>query len=127
MVGTGVDDVLRMYAWSVDSKSLRIERTVNFPIAPILESLGKKSFNPSALSFSPDEKRLLILAARQESYAVFEWENSMKLLSATELPNKKLHRQSEGLAIDRDGRMFIADEGQNKRARLGVYSSVFEP
>ncbi len=129
--GDGRDKYLHLHAWSTHNHELVTELALRLPIAAIAELTGSAEFNPSALAFTPDEDQLVLLAARQRSYAVYHWQPAFEsmqdfqpqLLSAGRLVNAAQHPQAEGLAITATGQLLIADEGKNKRGTLSSYGA----
>jgi uncharacterized membrane protein len=129
--GDGRDEYLQLYAWSMHSRELVTELALRLPLATITTITGKAEFNPSALAFTPATDQLVLLAARQRSYAVYHWQPTSEsmtdfqpqLLNAGSLANATQHPQAEGLAITATGRLLIADEGKKKRGTLSNYSA----
>lgn len=109
-LGDGNDDSVRFLRWSPEQPSNAPEQ---FDLAnrPILEAIDKKKFNPSAIALTSDGRGLLVIAARQQSFALFSLTNQPEFVLAAALPDAPLHEQAEGLAIDKDGRVFVANEG----------------
>ena len=59
--------------------------------------------------------------AISRSQAVIEFELDGTIVTVFSWPMERYHRQSEGLVQLMDGTLLVADEGKNKRGRLGVY------
>lgn len=118
-LGDGDDDSVRFLRWN-PAQPDRPPEPIDVSNKPILDALGKKNFNPSAVALSDGGRGLLVIAARQRSFALFSLhEDSPAFVLAAPLPDATLHEQAEGLAIARDGRVFIANEGTT--GRLFVY------
>lgn len=81
--------------------------------------IEKKHVNPSGIAIEAESGRHIMVAARQRS--IFQLSGDGKLLDAIILPKKKHHPQAEGIEITSDGRLLIADEGGDGKARLAVY------
>ncbi len=94
-------------------------RRVTVPEAEIEDRIDKKELNPSGIAIDPQTGKWVLIAARQ--HALVRLNADGGLSDAIILEKKGRHRQAEGIAITRDGRMLIADEGGNGRARLAVY------
>ena len=114
---------LRLYAWSTETQRLRPDLTKRLPLS-IGGQQGK--LNPSGLAFTSDGQRLLIIGARQASYAWYTWGDVPKLMRLEKLPQRGKHRQAEGVAINTDGILLIADEGKKKRGTLSRYSALLD-
>jgi len=112
---------LSIFAWMPSTGELLPERQVEVPAIEIARKLGKKRVSPSAIAIDPETGNFYGLAGPQR--AIFELTPSGELIDAIILPLADRHRQAEGIEITRDGKLLIADEGGNKKARLGVYSS----
>ena len=112
---------LSIFAWLPSTGKLLPERQVEVPTIEIARKLGKKRVNPSAIAIDPETGNYYGLAGPQR--AIFELTPRGKLIDAIILPLADRHRQAEGIEITRDGKLLIADEGGNKKARLGVYAS----
>ncbi|MEM7218170.1 MAG: hypothetical protein AAF515_07375 [Pseudomonadota bacterium] len=121
VLGDGRDKELHLYAWSratelADAEPLRIK------LKPLRKALDSKSFNPSGLAFTSTGE-LVLVAARQESYALFSGWPEPALAAAARLPNRKRHPQTEGIT-SLDGAWLLADEGK-KTGTLSRYARPF--
>ena len=65
-----------------------------------------------------------IVAARQS--VLIEVQPDGVVLGVMQL-GRRQHPKSEGIAIGIDGRLFLADEGQNRRARITAYRKNANP
>ena len=79
-------------------------------------------FNPSGIAVSPRNGNLLLVAAKQK--ALLEITMAGDLVKVFTLPMQRYHRQTEGIALFANGTLILADEGGNKRGRLGVYRAT---
>lgn len=77
------------------------------------EQLGLDRLHPSGIAVLDGD--LVMVAARQNRVIRLTAEGA--LLSSAEL-DKKSHRQTEGVAVLSDGRVFVADEGKSKGGRI---------
>ena len=71
---------------------------------------------------SPRNGNLVLVAARQQ--AMLEATMAGEIVNVFMLPMERYHRQPEGIALFADGTLLLADEGGNKRGRLGVYRAA---
>lgn len=110
--------VITIQRWPIDSEGDRNMPPIHVQLSEVLEKIGGKEFNPSGIEWvKPD--RLLLVAARQRS--ILEIDLTGRVIAAFKLPMARFHPQTEGIAFDLDGQLILADEGGNKRGRLGVY------
>jgi len=113
-----IDD-LAIFAWSIADRGLDHSATITLPVRLILRELRKNRLNPSGLVVDARSGHLLLVAARQR--ALVELSQDGQLVAVAELRLATRHLQPEGIAILSDGRLLIADEGGNHKARLGIY------
>ena len=85
----------------------------------LLKSLGNQNLNQvfrtSALSFHPQTGELYVLSSLNNIIAVLNEQG--KISRILELDGKEFI-QPEGLAFTSDGRLFVSNEGKNKRANI---------
>lgn len=112
-------DELKISEWSVSSRAVEHRRDVSVPERQIADMLDEKRINPSGIALDPRTGEWLLVAARQR--ALLRLSADGELSRAIILPKKGRHPQAEGIEMTRDGRMLIADEGGDGRARLAVY------
>ena len=118
-------DELKIFVFSVTDNDVSALSDIIVPGKAIADLIEKKRVNPSGIAIEAASGRHIMVAARQR--AIFQLSGDGKLLDAIILPNKKHHRQAEGVEITSDGRLLIADEGGHGKARLAVYrTSPFE-
>lgn len=120
---TGASAPLRLYHWLMQEDQVTELSVVELPTDQLLADIDQSRFSPSAMAFrnGTDGPELIILAARERSYARWLWSAEPEYRSAALLPNG--HRQAEGLEMGANGELLIADEGGKKRARLRIYPS----
>jgi uncharacterized protein YjiK len=92
------------------------------PERSIIDMIDKKRFNPSGIAIDPKSGERVLVAARQDALVRLTSEGILS--SAIILAKKSRHKQAEGIEITSDGRMLIADEGGDGRARLAVYPAT---
>ncbi len=84
-----------------------------------LERIGlEPSFHGSALAYDPMTQTLILAAAQEE--ALIEVTLEGEVVDGLHL-NPRRHAQSEGLAIGRDGTLYVADEKNGRDARITLY------
>ena len=116
---TGDVEELSVFSWSIKTMTVDETATIALPLQPITAGLGKRRVNPSGIAVDPVTGNLILIAARQ--HALIELSAEGGFINARRLPMKRRHRQPEGIELMRDGRLLIADEGGNHKARLAVY------
>jgi uncharacterized protein YjiK len=118
-------DELKTFVFSVTDDDVSPLNDIIVPEKAIAGLIDSKHVNPSGIAIEPESGRHIMVAARQRS--IFQLSGDGKLLDAIILPKKKNHRQAEGIEITIHGRLLIADEGGDGKARLAVYRiSPFE-
>jgi uncharacterized protein YjiK len=80
----------------------------------------RRSFQPSAVLVDPTGTLILLSASRE---AIIEVDRSGRVLDGRRLSSDR-HRQPEGIALGPDGTLYIADEGDGRRARVTLYAPV---
>jgi len=110
---------LRVFEWDVREGRLVEGRGFRLPKNDIEDAIDRKSVSPSGLVMHPQTGTWWVIAARQ--YALFELDTDGNFVSVIMMLDQNRHRQAEGIEVTSDGRLLIADEGQNGRARLAVY------
>jgi uncharacterized protein YjiK len=108
---------LQIFVWSVADQ--RVTGTITRPLADIQRALGMKSFYPSGIVLDPESESFLIVAARQR--ALVELGTDGRLISARRFSDPGRHRRAEGIELTSSGKLLIADEGADGKARLAVY------
>ena len=109
---------LAVLRWSLDRKTLDPRPLIAVALPEITRELKGSGFHPSELSRDPASGHYLVLAARE--HAIVELTPSGRLVAVSRL-RRGDHRQAEGLAVDADGALLVADEGVNRRGTLTVY------
>ena len=113
------NDDLMIFELPVSLGEIGQARRVIVPENAIEERIDDKSINPSGIAIDPQTGEWVLVAARQDALVKLTADGGLS--EAIILAKKGRHRQAEGIAITGDGRMLIADEGGNGRARLAVY------
>lgn len=110
---------LMIFELFVAQGSIELRRRVTIPEKEIEDRIDEKAINPSGIAIDPQTGQWVLIAARQEALVRLAADGSLS--DAIILAKKGRHRQAEGIAITATGRMLIADEGGDGRARLAVY------
>ena len=113
------NDELKIFELSVTASGISPVRDIKVPQAAIADKIERKRVNPSGIAIAPDSGQRTMVAARQR--AIMQLSRDGELIDAIILPKKKRHRQAEGVEITGDGRLLIADEGGDGKARLAIY------
>jgi uncharacterized protein YjiK len=113
---------LLLFEWSVSASGIEHLRDVSVPERSVVDMIDKKRFNPSAIAIDPRTGERVLIAARQDALVRLTADGTLS--SAIILAKKSRHKQAEGIEMTRDGRMLIADEGVDGRARLAVYPAT---
>jgi len=71
----------------------------------------KFAFNPSAIAIHPLTSNTYILSSKGKTFMVLNSEG--KIIQMEKL-NKKIHTQPEGIAFDKNGLMYISNEGKKE-------------
>ncbi|MDX1404932.1 MAG: SdiA-regulated domain-containing protein [Woeseiaceae bacterium] len=117
-------NVLKIFELSVSGSTVQQVRSIDLPEKAIEKQIDKKRINPSGISIDPRSGEWVLVAARQD--ALVRLTPAGELSGAIILKKKGRHRQAEGIEITADGRLLIADEGGDGRARLAVYAAGWE-
>lgn len=115
---------LKIFEWSASPDGIEHIRDVRVPELSITRAIDKKRINPSGIAIDPQSGERVLIAARQK--ALVRLNSDGVLSEAIILAKKNRHQQAEGIEITRDGRMLIADEGADGRARLAVYPATMK-
>lgn len=75
-------------------------------------------FSPSGITVHPLTNEIYIISSPAK--ALVRYNSDGVLLDAVEL-SSKVHEQPEGITIDRDGTLFISNEGQGGSAKLHIF------
>ncbi len=112
-------DDLMIFEWSVSRDRIEPVRNIRIPESEIKDRIDKKRISPSGITIDPQTGERVLIAARQDALVRLTADGGLS--EAIILKKKKRHKQAEGIEITADGRMLIADEGRDGRARLAVY------
>ena len=115
-------DVLMAFAWSVSPEGIELWREIVLPEQAIAGLIDEKRINPSGVAIDPASRDWFMVAARQKALVRLTADGGLS--EAIIMQKKGRHRQAEGIEMTRDGRLLIADEGGNGKARLAVYHAA---
>lgn len=107
---------LQIFVWNPDTGN---KDRIDLQEKKMADAAGEKDINPSGIAVDPDSGQYIVVAARQNVVLGLLADGS--LAGVIMRLDSKRHRQAEGIAITQDGRVLIADEAGNGRARLAVY------
>ena len=107
---------LQIFVWNPDTGN---KDRIDLQEKKMADAAGEKDINPSGIAVDPDSGQYNVVAARQNVVLGLLADGS--LAGVIMRLDSKRHRQAEGIAITQDGRVLIADEAGNGRARLAVY------
>lgn len=113
---------LKIFEWSVSDSGIEYLRDIEVPESAIENIIAEKHFNPSGIAIDPQTGDWLLVAARQDAFVRLTADGLLS--EAIILKKKGRHKQAEGIEMTRDGRILIADEGGDGRARLAVYPAT---
>lgn len=112
-------DALVVLRWSAEAPAAPTEAL----ITKSYDELGLKKLHPSAITFSMDRQNLFIVAARQKAFIEVSLQGG--LIRHGKLPSGAGHRQTEGVAITNQNRLYLADEGGKGKGTLTEYANNF--
>ncbi len=113
-----------VYSYSLRKK--KTDKTPRFliPLKELKKEFDIKDFYPSAITQNPYNGNFYILSAKGRP-AIIEIDSNGKLIDGKKLSSKK-HRQPEGIAVSKDLKIFISDEGAGKSAKITVYKKMIK-
>ena len=103
----------------LDPEPIRIDA------APLARAVDDDEFAPSGLALTPDGSAVLVVAARQRAVLRLArgTDGTLTVDEVIEIPERRSHRQTEGVAVLAGGALVLADEGGNDRGRLAIYGT----
>ena len=104
--------------WSLERKALDRHPAIFIPLADLARAAQVSDFHASELLRLPAGDRYLVLAGRE--HAIAELSASGAVIAGARLRVRD-HPQAEGLALEPDGSLLMADEGGSGRGTLSVY------
>ena len=110
---------LRIFRVQIVDGALAEISDVELEEKALARKIGHKRLRPTAIAIDAETGHRMLLDANHLALLTVAPDGSA--IDAIILPGKRRHRQPEGIAITDDGRLLIADEGGDGRARLAVY------
>ncbi len=80
-----------------------------------------KKYGPSGIAIDPETNLIYLLSSNSKSLAVLDHNGTVLSI---ELLDKNLHAQPEGITFDKNGNLFISNEGKKGRPMLYKYSRL---
>lgn len=111
-----------MFRVAVSADGTSITSQLDFDEEELGDLIDKKHVKPSGLAIDPNSGQYVMVVAHHR--ALIAVTSDGDLIEGIILKGKGRHRQAEGIAMTRDGRLLIADEGGNDAARLAVYETA---
>lgn len=119
--GKKYDDERAVYSFSLEKKQLADKPRFLISLKQLKKQYDIKDFFPSAITKHPVSKNFLILSSKGKP-ALIEISPSGKLLNGIKL-SKSDHPQPEGIAVSKNGGIYISDEADKKSPKLTYYKS----
>lgn len=110
-----LEGLISVFAWSLRTHRPVPERNIH------VGGPAGARLHPSGLTRLPGGGNLVLVASRQR--ALIELTPTGTLVRVVVMPDADRHAQMEGVEVTSVGDLIIADEGGNKRGRLGVYQA----
>jgi len=127
-----------IYAFDLETNEMPFDPVYTIKLADIQQYLGKSmlenktenlmdffegtegslTFNPSAIAVHPVSGNLYITSSAGKILMVLD--RNGRLLHLEKM-KKKIHRQPEGLVFDRDGTLYISNEGKDGKGSISVF------
>jgi len=114
------DGAMKLFTVALAGNKPLQEAVIELPEADIARKIDKRHVRPSGIAIDPSSGSYVLVAANHGALFIVSPDGA--LIDAIILPGRNRHRQAEGIEITADGRLLIADEGGNGRARLAVYN-----
>lgn len=114
----GLAGVVAIFYWSFETRELSAS-PLRIAEAALAAAVGEERFQPSGIERVGDTGTYLLLAGPQGALA--EVSPTGTVLAGRRLDPAR-HRQAEGIAVLSDGRLMIANEGEDRGGRITVYA-----
>lgn len=117
---SGIKDssVKTAYEYNLKTNKFDENPILKINIKEVLELSKRKDFTPSAIRYIKEKDSYLILDSK--GLSLIEINSDNKIINFKIL-DKSNHRQPEGLSLDLQGNLIIADEADRKKAKISVY------
>jgi len=116
--GKGFEKNKAVYYLFLNTMTLYEKPKFLIPLKDIRKNTIENEFSPSGIARHPKTGSFFVIAARGN--AIIEVSKEGEIIAQKDLP-EKVHKQPEGIAITKDGTLFISNEGRFKTARLISY------
>jgi uncharacterized protein YjiK len=110
----GPRDQLVLYQWDARTAQARM---MAIPYAQAIGSNPWKELNPSDITVDPATRNYVLIAAQEK--ALIEITPAGQVVRTGPLPERS--RQAEGVAIARQGILYVSDEGSTEPATISLY------
>jgi uncharacterized protein YjiK len=132
----GRKDARGIYSFSLQDNRLSQDAAFTLTLGAVHEYLGKHpeiprfdkvksffdedelDFSPSALAVHPSTGHLYLLSSKGKMIVVMNRKSEIVYIQKLE---KEEHPQPEGLCFDREGNLYISNEGKDGKASVLVY------
>lgn len=111
---TGPRNQLVIYRWDPRARQASV---LGIPYASAIGSNGWKDLHPSDLAVDPATGNYVVIAAQEKALIVVT--PGGQVVRSGPLPERS--RQAEGVAISRDGILYVSDEGGTAPATITLY------
>lgn len=115
------DDERAVYSFSLEKRQLEVEPLFLITLKQLKKEFDIKDFFPSAITKNPVSKNYLILSSK-DNPALIEINSKGEILNGIKLDKSK-HPQPEGIAVTKNGEIYISDEADKKSPKLTYYKS----
>ncbi len=122
---SGIDEHFKhkrgIYKFDLDSKKLKKSLFLLIDEKAIGKKLDRKmknAFRPSGIAINPTDSCLYVISSYGKAIAVYS--PQLQLIDAVDLP-RNVFMQPEGITFDKEGTMYIANEGRKGWGRILVF------
>lgn len=109
-----------IFRWSLTERMVA-DPPVLIDLAAVEEATEQRHFAVSGIARDPISGAFVLIAGPDR--AIVSVSRDGEVLGGARLDGD-LHRQAEGIEFGSDGRLFIADEGAGRRARITAYAAI---
>jgi uncharacterized protein YjiK len=115
--GKGFKKLKAVYEFNLTKMEFLKEPRFLISLKDLNKNFDIKDFSPSGIEKNPINGNFFIISANPE--AIIEINSSGKILNAQNLNDEK-HMQPEGITFLDDGTLILADESNQKKAKLTI-------
>ena len=112
----------KIFLYDVDQLSLDTAAYIQLSTAEIAEQMGRKKksnrFSPSAIASHPQTNNLYIISSPALAMLVLNTQGEVLYSGSID---RAIHRQPEGMVIDPEGKLYIANEARDGLAKIHVF------